>query len=113
MMEQTLVTVLETTGKPVYSLSIPANGSYPCVVYQRISTLQYRSHSGNELERPRFQVSCWGKTYSETKALSESVKTALDLNQVNFKLATKEEEIDEKEAETGLYRKVLDFFIFN
>jgi hypothetical protein len=62
-MEINLKTVLSNTGYPVYALSIPANGDYPCIVYQRISTYPMRSHSGNEMEKARFQVSCWGKTY--------------------------------------------------
>lgn len=113
MLEETLVTVLESTGKPVYSLSVPTNGTYPCIVYQRISSFTFRSHSKNELERPRFQVTCWANKYSDAKSLAESVKTALDLNRVNFELATKENEIDNKETETGLYSKVLDFFIYS
>lgn len=112
-MEATLKTVLDSTTYPVYALSIPANGVYPCIVYQRISTFQMRSHSGNYMERPRFQVSCWGKTYAEAKAVSEAVKTALDLNQTNFKLATKEDELDDKEVETNLYRKILDFYVWD
>jgi hypothetical protein len=112
-MESILKTVLDTTNYPVYSLSVPTDGSYPCVVYQRISTLQLRTNEGNALEKCRFQVSCWGSSYAEAKTVSEAVKTALDLNQINFKLATKENEIDDKETETNLYRKVLDFFVWN
>lgn len=112
-MEATLKSVLKSTGYPVYALSIPTNGTIPCIVYQRISTVQYRSHVRNELERPRFQISCWAKTYDEAKTVSEAVKTALDLNQVNFKLATKENELDDKEVETNLYRKILDFYVWN
>ena len=107
-MEDILKAVLKTTGYSVYALSIPSNGDIPCIVYQRISTLQIRSHLGNEMERPRFQISCWGKTYEEAKTVSEAVKTALDLNRINFKLATKENEIDDKELETNLYRKCSD-----
>lgn len=112
MIEETLVTVLKGTGKNVYAISVPPNGSYPCIVYQRVSTSHIRTHSGNELKRPRFQISCWGKSYSEAKALSESVKALLDLNKVNFELATMENELDEQETETKLYRKILDFFIW-
>jgi hypothetical protein len=112
-METILKTVLKTTNYPVYALSVPADGIYPCIVYQRISTFPMRSHSGNYMERPRFQISCWGNSYAEAKTVSEAVKTALDLNQVNFKLATKENELDDKEVETILYRKILDFYIWN
>jgi hypothetical protein len=112
-MEATLKTVLDGTNYPVYALSVPTDGTYPCIVYQRVSTLQVRSHQGNEIERPRFQISCWAKTYTGAKTVSEAVKTVLDLNQVNFKLATKENELDDKEVETNLYRKLLDFYVWD
>lgn len=112
-MEQTLKTLLSNIGYPVYALSIPSNGTIPCYVYQKISSVEIRSHSGNELERARFQVSCWGNTYEQAKTLAQAVKTALDLNKINFKLATKENEIDEKETESNLYRVIVDFYLWN
>jgi hypothetical protein len=111
-MEDTLKTLLKTLGYPVYAIAVPTDGTIPCIVYQRISTLQIRSHQGNEIERPRFQISCWGNTYAVAKTISEAVKTALDLNQINFKLATKENELDDLETETKLYRKLLDFYLW-
>ena len=111
-MEEILKPLLKTLGYPVYADSVPTDGSYPCIVFQRITTYQYRSHTGNEMERPRFQISCWSKTPTEAKTLSESVKSLLDLNVTNFKLATKENELDDKEMETGLYRKLLEFYVY-
>lgn len=110
--QETLVTVLETTGKPVYSLSIPVNGTLPCIVYQQVSDVPIRTHSDNAMKKYRFQVSCWGNKYSDVVSLSEQVETQLDLNQVNFELATRENTLDDKEVETGLYRKVSDYFIW-
>jgi hypothetical protein len=112
-METTLVTLLRTLGYPVYALSVPTDGTYPCIAFQRVSTLPIRSHQGNEMERPRFQISCWGNTYAVAKTISEAVKTALDLNQTNFELATKENELDDLETETKLYRKILDFYVWD
>lgn len=111
-MEETLVNVLRDTNYPVYPLSIPTNGTYPCIVYQKVSNLNIRSHSGNEMVRPRFQISCWAKSYGEALTVAEAVKTALDLNQINFELAILENELDDKEVETNLYRKMLDFYIW-
>jgi hypothetical protein len=110
--ETTIVSVLETAGLTVYPGSIPANGTYPNVVYQRISTAQIRSHAGVEMERPRFQFSCWGKKYSDSLSTAQVVKNALDLNQIDFKLAVQDSELDLKDVETGLYRKVIDMFIW-
>lgn len=110
--ETVLINVLQQAGLTVYPLSVPADGIYPCVVYQRISTPQIRSHAGVELEYPRMQLSCWGKRFSDVVSTAETVKQVLDLNRVNFKLATKESELDVKDVEPGLYRRILDFFIW-
>ncbi len=112
-MEVTLKTVLKSTGYPVYANSVPTAGDYPCIVYKRVSTYEIRSHSGSEIERPRFQVSCWAKKYSEALSVSEAVKAKLNLNQVNFKLATKENELDDEEKESKLHRRILDFYMWN
>lgn len=116
MIEETLVNVLQTAGLTVYPGSIPARGSYPCVVYQKISNPLIRTHVGNALEYPRFQLTCWGRgetAASQAITTAETVKTAIDLNQIDFKLATKESELDIDETEQGLYRRILDFFIWH
>ena len=110
--ETELVTLLQDAGLTVYPLSIPEGGAFPCVVYQRISTPQIRSHEAVEMEHPRIQLACWGKTFAQAVVTAETVKTALDLNQIDFKLAVQEGELDLKEPESNLYRRVLDFFIW-
>jgi hypothetical protein len=108
----TLVDILQGLGYPAYPLEVPNNGIYPNVVYQMISNKQIRSHSGVEMERPRMQISCWGKRYADCVTTAQTVKAALDLNQTDFKLATKENEFDVKEVKSGLYRIILDYFIW-
>jgi hypothetical protein len=96
-----------------YPLAVPNSGaSYPCIVYQFISEVQMRSHSGNGLRKHRVQISCWATTYAAAVTLAESVKAALDLNQTNYELATHETSRDEKEVETGLSRRMMDFFVW-
>ena len=111
--ESTLKSVLAATGYPVYAIVVPEEGDYPCYAYQRISTPQERTHAGNAFERARMQVSCWGNTYAEAVTLAEAAKIALDLNQIKFELATKENEFDLKEKGVELYQKVLDFFVWD
>jgi tRNA threonylcarbamoyladenosine modification (KEOPS) complex Pcc1 subunit len=112
--QETLVTLLTGEGLKAYPLSVPVRDAvYPNVVYQTISNRQIRSHAGVEMERPRMQLSCWARTYSACVATAQTVKSAMDLNQVDFKLATKENEFDVKEVEPGLYRTVLDYFVWH
>ena len=111
---ETVVTVLETAGLTGYPGSVPAKvGTYPCVVYQIISNKKIRTHAGNVGERPRVQLSCYGKTLATCVATAETVKAAMDLNQTNFELATLENEQDAKEVEPGIHRVILEFFIWD
>lgn len=110
----TLVSLLAGLGLKVYPLAVPESGAvYPNVVYQTISTVQIRSHEGVEMERPRVQLSVHAKTYIQCVQTAQTVKSALDLNQTDFKLATKENEMDAKEVEAGIYRIMLDYFIWH
>lgn len=111
--QATLVSLLKGKGLTVYSLAVPSNGTYPCVVYQAISNKQIRTHAGIDSERRRMQISCWGKTYADCVATAQTVRTAMDLNQTNFKLAVKENELDAIEVELGTYRIILEYFIFH
>ena len=100
-------------GLTVYPDSVPTDGNYPCAVYQRISTGKIRTHSGNALSKPRFQIRCVGKTKLDSLATAYSVKTKMDLNKTNFVLATNENEFGTKENEAGNYETILDFFIWS
>jgi hypothetical protein len=110
--QATIVSLLQGVGLTVYPLTAPGNGTYPNVTYQRVTTVQVRTHSGVALERPRMQLSCWAKTYAECVATSQTVKAALDQNQTDFKLATKANEMDVAEAEPGYYRIILEYVIW-
>jgi len=111
--QETITSLLTNAGLTVYPLSVPASsGSYPNVVYQMITNQQIRSHVGIEMERPRMQLSCHAKKFSECVATAQTVKTAMDLNRTNFKLATKENEFDARDVESGIYRIVLEYFVW-
>ena len=96
-----------------YPLSVPTDGSFPCVVYQRIATVQNRHMTGNGLEKIRYQLTAWGKTYASSLATAKSAKIKFDLNTTNFVLATKENQLEAKEVETGLYSTILEFYIWS
>jgi len=110
--QTTLVSLLKGEGLTVYPLAVPTNGTYPNVTYQMISNVQTRTHAGVDSERPRMQLSCHSKAYADCYDTAETVKSAMDLNQTDFKLATKENEFDVKEVEPGIYRIVLDYYVW-
>ncbi|HLE52700.1 MAG TPA: DUF3168 domain-containing protein [Anaerolineales bacterium] len=111
--EETVVTVLQGRGAKVYPLRAPEDTPYPFIVYQFISTLPIRAHGESVMDRVRLQVSVWSKSYDQCVTITQNVKAALNFNQTNFKLATRENEFDTTDPEPGLYRKLLEFFIWH
>ena len=95
-----------------YPDSLPANPTLPSVTYKFISMAPSRYHGGNDIPRYRLQVDCWAKTRAAANTLADSVKTALDLNQTNIELITMENAIDFDDPETGVERRILEFFVW-
>ena len=98
----------------VYPLSLPEKPKLPAIVYQRISSpVVNRTHNGSKIMRPRFQLSIYDKTYDTCRTKAASIDTVLDgKSGVVGNLATNENRFDVKEIETGLFRIVLEYFIW-
>lgn len=97
-----------------YPLSMPKQGAtLPGGCYQFISETNMRHHGGQDLVRRRLQVSCWANTYAAAVTLADSVKAALNLNQTNIELITAESISDFKDVEANLYRRIVEFYVWN
>ena len=112
ILEDTIVSVLENVGVIPYPLVAPHDPVTPCVVYQRITHPPFRTHEGNAADRGLWQFSCYAHERNEVLDLAETVRAAFDLNQIDFELATMESEIETIDADSQLYRKILDFNIW-
>lgn len=95
-----------------YPGNMPQGASYPGMVYQFISETNYPSHAGAGLTRRRLQVACWGKTNAAANTLAASVKSSLAYNQTGVELITPENLMDFKDPESGLYRRIVEFFVW-
>lgn len=110
--EEVLKNYLETQlNKKVFPLVKPQNESLPCIVYQRISTVEKRNHSGkSNINRVRMQLIVYGNTYSEAKDLANQVKNLLEVNTTQWKVSTLENQI---EFQTEVKQIILDFYIWS
>ena len=111
--EQTLQTVLLSTGTPTFLFNKPQGVTIPKIVYQRIVETPNRTMTGRSLTQDRFQVTVWSSTYETGKTIVDSVITALDLNITDFTLSYLDNRIDNKEVETNLYQFIMEFIIFS
>lgn len=111
MLDETLVSKLNSIAK-TFPLVKPEKESLPCILYQRIDTVQNNYHTGKSLSRPRYQITCLASTKKAANDLATLVKTALDLNKVDFPLAYLINQFDDKEQEEKIFKVILDFYIF-
>lgn len=109
--ESVIVSKLSSIGA-VYPLSMPKGATLPGMCYQFISEIPMRHHGGADMVRRRLQVSCWAKTYAAAITLGDSVRAALDLNQTNIELITAENISDYKDPEAELYRRIVEFYVW-
>jgi hypothetical protein len=111
-MESIIASKLSSLGA-AYPVTMPAQGAtLPGMCYQFISERQMRHHSGETMIRRRLQVSCWAKTYAAAVTLGDSVRAALNLNKTNIELITAENISDFKDPEAELYRRIVEFYVW-
>lgn len=102
----------------VYPSRMPTGPVFPLVVYHRISTSgRELSHSGPDgLAVPRIQLDVWAQDPDTADAVAEELRIALhghrgamgDLEVGSVQIAN---DLDADEAETGLFRRILDALI--
>lgn len=113
----------------IYGLLVPTanqgQSNYPCVTYQVISDANVHSLKGaSGLARPRFQITAWGATMADMRAVRGALKDALDgysglMGTVTVQACLKIDERDaspDPNASPGLqaaraYGRQMDFFI--
>lgn len=104
-------TVAALVGSRIYPLLLPQDYDLPAITYTKISGSRINAKTGQTgLANPRFQFSCWGKTYLEAKKVADAVRIAMN----QFKGdAYMQDEQDFYEPDTGLYHVPVDFIVWH
>jgi hypothetical protein len=117
LLAYTPLTVL--IGDRVYPLILPQEPTLPAIVYQRIGGVPEYSQSGfSNLTPVRMQITCWGTTLMSAKNVAIQVKLALGGYRGPMGSSTVgaifiEDELDDLDEETGLYRVILDVLLWH
>lgn len=99
-------TLTALIGTRIYPLTAPQNVVKPYITYQVINENNKQCVSGGIYQKDiRFQIDCWGLSYSNVKAIKEAVINRL----VGFKASNNIYPSDSYEPETLLYRQIIDF----
>ena len=97
----------------VYAMQLPEIPDFPAIVYQRIS-----GPRAGVLWRPRYQLSCWARSYKDAEALAEQVTAALhgfhgDIDGTHGVIYVDENGLDDYEPDTGLYRRIVHIYLYH
>jgi hypothetical protein len=66
-------------GGKVYPVEMAEEPVYPVITYQKISGAREHTLDGAPTSAtPRWQITSWGRTYAEAKALADAVEAAFD-----------------------------------
>lgn len=66
-------------GTRIYPRQLPQNPAYPCLMYARVSAERESAMGADtKLVAGRWQVSSWGKTYTDARDTAEQVRLALE-----------------------------------
>lgn len=101
----------------VYPRRMPSDPVFPLVLYTRIGTRRALSHSGPDgLAEPRIQFDAWARDPDTADAVAEQLRLALhgyrgQMGSVAVGSVAVVGELDADEAESGLFRRVLDALI--
>ncbi len=96
-------------GDRIYPVKLPQNPTYPAITYFQVSGSPIYTKQGRHGTRPRVQISCWAKSYTQVKQLAEKVKLAMD---GYAKENLHQNETDIYEDDVSVYHVPLDFIIF-
>jgi len=108
---ETLASVITSGSSAVFAYEKP-KGNNNCVVYKLISTTPIRTQTATVFEQNRVELDCWGDTLAKSRTLAQTMKTTLDLNKTNFTISYLINDFTVKDAETGLFNTILDFYIW-
>lgn len=104
--------VSELVGTRIYPITLPPNYTLPAITYAKISGPKINAKGGaTGLAHPRFQFSCWSKSYTEAKIIADTVRLAL--NAWSECTTYTENELDLYEQDTGLYHVPIDVVIWH
>jgi hypothetical protein len=108
---ETLVSVLTSASIPCYAYEKP-KGVDSCITYHLISSQPLRDNKKVIWEKSRVQIDVWGESLSACRTLAGQVKGLLDNDSTHFKLSQYFNDFCEKDTENGLFRNVVEFFIY-
>lgn len=108
-------------GDRIFPMVMHQDAAIPSIVYQKISGVrEYTLTDRAGIAEPRFQFSCWGRSYFEAKTTSLKLRKAFELvfpitigttNAIKLFDARIVNENDQIDDDTKLFRTLIDYIL--
>jgi hypothetical protein len=100
-------------GERVYPVTLPQGATLPAITYQVISGAgEGDGHTGPGLSRRRYQFDCWAATYGQAADLGRALVQAVHARRLLGQAALLDNEVDQYEAETQRWRRIVDVMVW-
>lgn len=99
----------------IYPMKMPEDPTFPCVTYQRISSVRNQTLQGRVAYCDSiFQIDSWSKDYDVTKQIAGEIFAVLEgfrgtVSSVDIQAVLSQNEIDLYEDDVKLYRRSQTF----
>jgi hypothetical protein len=106
--------VAALVGDRVYPTLLPQPSTFPAVTYAMVGSPWQTAQDGSRIRTPRYRLVCWAKSYDEADAVGAAVAAALHLwrDPPDVDPALVDDETEDREAETGLFRRDIEVVIW-
>lgn len=106
-----------TSAEQVHPGKAPEQAGLPMLEFFRVSTPRDNTQSSGDVRYPRFQITCWGRTYDEAMALGDQVAAGMGGWRDTVGLKSCAALVDEErgpvpDPETGEYQRIVEVVIW-
>jgi hypothetical protein len=103
-------------GESIFPIRRPEGAEAPLIEFMQVSGFGEQAHTGDGVDWPRFQISCWGNTPDEAREIGEAVKLDVVGHRYTYGDLTisvlKLDEREDKDDNTNRFRRIVDVAVY-
>lgn len=116
--ESSFVAILDaaatTASTRIYPMLLPETPTFPALTYQEVSGVPQQHRTSNTaLDRLRYQVNCYGKTFEQARVLANEIRALNRASGGEISRILVEDTRDDFDVGTELYSRQIDLILWH
>lgn len=108
--------IVPLVGDAIFPIRRPESAEAPLIEFMQVSGFGEQAHTGDGVDWPRFQLSCWGNTPDEAREIGEAVILDVVGHRFTYGDRTisvlKLDEREDKDDNTNRFRRIVDVAVY-